>query len=266
MFTLPPWPPKDYILKTVANRQQSSSAFTPLALPRATQTNLAKYLYPVEYADSDKVEPQIREVHPKIIEKWGDTAKAWLVDQPGKNAHFLHQLHKQFSSDDGIDYNPIFQHKEKVFNRPFSFELDCMEFRRLKKLQEKSDYESKVKCDYISKFEEAKKLKKQEQESIKVLPCNFQPPFWWDPKSSSLEQNENNIQLNFNLTENGTFKEGVYSSWQEIPNPFTISKDPCVRRNELLQVGLPFRNDGCNWYYKIYPPPKYRFRQKKFSK
>lgn len=106
MFTLPPWPPKDYVLKSVAKAQQSSSEFTPIALPRTTQSNLSKYLYPIFYKDSEKVKPEIKEVHPKIVENWVQRAKAWWVDKPG-----LNNFQKMSGMDVGVNNDPVYQHK-----------------------------------------------------------------------------------------------------------------------------------------------------------
>ncbi|KAL3276035.1 hypothetical protein HHI36_020763 [Cryptolaemus montrouzieri] len=265
MFTLPPWPPKDYVLKDVPKVHQSASEFTPIAIPRVTQPNLGKYLFPIQYTAEEKVEPQIKEVHPKIIEKWGEEARAWWVDKPGTNAYFLHQLHKESNLDSEVNNNPIFQHKEKVFNRPFSFELDCVEFVRLKKLQEKSDKERDEKCRYITKIEQAKLQREQEKESIKVVPCKWQPPFWWNHKTS-IEDSENMVVREDSVEKEGSTYQSSYISWQEAPEFFRKSEDPCDRRKSFAMVGIPFRNDGCNWYYNRYPPPKIESTPQKFSK
>lgn len=236
MFTPPPWPPKDYIIKDVQNHLQSSSVITPTQNIRVTQPNLAKHCSPIEYNEGDVVTPQIKKVHKKVIENWVDKNRAWWVDKPGQNAKFLHDLHKNCkysSASAGNANNPLFQHKEKVFNRPFMYELDCVEFRRLKKLQDKSDQEQKELCDRLTDIEETKRLKKQEKESIKVIPCEWQPPFWW--KSNDKIKDDSKIQQNVLPVASKTTYEESYLKWQDVPNFFTQTEDVCEKRKAFFQ-------------------------------
>lgn len=53
MFTLPPRPPKDYVIRDVTDSLRSSSQFTPSSEPRVTQPNLAKFCAPIEYRDDE---------------------------------------------------------------------------------------------------------------------------------------------------------------------------------------------------------------------
>ncbi|XP_044749744.1 uncharacterized protein LOC123310340 [Coccinella septempunctata] len=261
MFTLPPWPPKDYVLKPVSKAQQSSLEFTPIALPRCTQTNVGHYSYPVFYSDDEKVKPEIKEVHPKIVENWVLRAKAWWVDKPGLNNF---QGMAKFAGDDNND--PVYQHKEKVFNRPFSFETDCMEFVRLRKLQQKSDRECEAKCRYITGLQQADLLKKKEEESLKIVPCEWPPPFWYKDEKSQVHTGYSERKSDLLGTVEAHDPSRTSKSWQESPSFVRTTDDPCVRRRELLMVGLPFRNEGCNWYYKNYPPPKISSKPQRFSK
>lgn len=263
MFTLPPWPPKDHVLLPVAKSQQSASEFTPIALPRTTQSNLAQYLYPISYKDSDKVTPEIKDVHPTIIENWVQRAKAWWIDKP-----CLHNFQDMYNMVGGDNNDPVFQHKEKVFNRPFSFEADCVEYKRLMKLQAKSDRESGLKCNYMTGLKEAERLRKKEaEESMEIAPCIWPPPFWWEYQSFPVDpryaQDQSNVVRSAG---DGLGSSAKPKSWTEPPSYFRTIEDPCVRRKELNMVGLPFRNEGCNWYYKNYPPPKLELRPQRFSK
>lgn len=114
MFTLPPRPPKNFILEDVSSNQQSGQEFTPDGFPRVTQTNLAKFCAPVEDEDEDTPgEVQIQTVLPSILEKWTNQWRAYWVPQPGENAYYLHDIYKKHTVLVDPDYNPIYKHMRK---------------------------------------------------------------------------------------------------------------------------------------------------------
>lgn len=97
MFTLPPRPPKDYVIKNVTNSLQSSAQFTPDSLPRVTQPNLAKFCYPVEYEDDEVPELKFTEIEPSIFNRMTNEAKALWLPAPGKDDFLLHDVYKKYS-------------------------------------------------------------------------------------------------------------------------------------------------------------------------
>lgn len=114
MFTLPPRPPKDYVIKHVTNSLQSSSQFTPDSLPRVTQNNLAKFCSPVEYDDNEIPDKQHVELQPLILEKMTMDAKASWLPPPGKDDFTLHEVHKTYNVPPE-NYDPRFRNGGKTF-------------------------------------------------------------------------------------------------------------------------------------------------------
>lgn len=97
MFTLPPRPPKDYIIQNVTDSLQSSDDFTPDSLPRVTQSNLAKFCSPIEYKDEEAPETEIVGIEPSILNKMTQDARALWLPAPGKDAYTLHDVYKKYS-------------------------------------------------------------------------------------------------------------------------------------------------------------------------
>lgn len=108
MLTLPPRPPKDYIIKDVTDSLQSSAQFTPDSLPRVTQPNLAKFCSPVEYRDDEVPEKKIIEIKPSILNKMTNEAKALFLPSPGKDDFLLHSIFRKYSKPPQ-SYDPRFR-------------------------------------------------------------------------------------------------------------------------------------------------------------
>ncbi|KAG6449115.1 hypothetical protein O3G_MSEX005888 [Manduca sexta] len=53
--------------------------------------------------------------------------------------------------------------------------------------------------------------------------------------------------------------------WKYYPD-LTATMSATEIRRLMDQVGRPFQNEACNWYYKNYPPVKYDCILRKFSK
>lgn len=107
MFTLPPRPPKDYVLKTIPFQRRSNPEFTPDAPPRVTQTTVGQFCVPIEYQDDEPLQDKDKIVKPicdKVLDKWTEDVKGSWIDKPGVNDFFLHDIHRKYSVQ--FDYNP----------------------------------------------------------------------------------------------------------------------------------------------------------------
>lgn len=114
MFTPPPRPPKDYIIKDVPFTQLSAQEHTPDALPRVTQTNFAKYCSPVERDEHDNSgEVHIETVRPQVLDRWTRAWRAYWVDKPGYNAYNLHNMFKKYTVVVDSSYDPRFKNKRE---------------------------------------------------------------------------------------------------------------------------------------------------------
>ncbi|XP_074028275.1 uncharacterized protein [Leptinotarsa decemlineata] len=268
MFTLPPRPPKDYVLKDITKSLCSSSQFTPDSLPRVTQDNLGKFCSPIEYEDNELPEKITIDIQPTVMEKMTNDARACWVVQPGKDDFFLHDVYKKYSvNQDRANYDPRYMHKEKVFNRSYQFELDCIEAARLEKLRVKCERED---ADFENSFQRlVTNQKAKEKPAIQVKTCKEEPPFWW--KKSNIEGECDVVEqpktetFSDDLVGTTSYRSS-YVRWQEEPNLTAfVQDDPCRRKRDMLLVGQPFKTEACNWYYKTYPPPEFKFRPKKFT-
>lgn len=113
MFTLPPLPPKDYVLKSVNQNQKSAQEHTPFAPPRITQSSLSKFCYPVEYQENERLSDNVKldEVNSKVLERWTDKARADWVTAPGKDDYLLHDVFKKYSVVVEPSYDARYKHK-----------------------------------------------------------------------------------------------------------------------------------------------------------
>lgn len=112
MFTLPPRPPKDYFLKNVTANQATSEVFTPSAHPRATQTSIAKYCYPIPADDDEPIDKSsLEQMSDSVLNNWTKAAKALWVDKPGENAYFLHDMYKKYYVVVDPDYDPQYKNR-----------------------------------------------------------------------------------------------------------------------------------------------------------
>ncbi|XP_064215052.1 uncharacterized protein LOC103313005 [Tribolium castaneum] len=232
MFTLPPLPPKDYVLRDVNQNQKSAQEFTPVALPRITQTNLGKFCAPIQYQENEKLSNLNIDysVNPQVLERWTDNARAFWVDKPGKNDYFLHDLFKKYSVEVVPSYDVRFKHNERVFYRSFNYELECMEERRLKKLYDKMDREEREENEKKKMIEE--KHIRNTDVTMGLKKCKDIQPFWWNKDKSSesdLAQNRNFQKRNENFSE-----EIPTLRWQEEPSLTEyLNTDPCKRRYDM---------------------------------
>jgi hypothetical protein len=118
MFTLPPLPPKDYVLRDVNQNQRSCQEFTPVALPRVTQSNLRKFCAPVQYQENETLANLDIDysVNPQVLERWTNNARAFWVDKPGKNDYFLHDMCKKYTVEVVPSYDVRFKHNGTYHN------------------------------------------------------------------------------------------------------------------------------------------------------
>lgn len=116
MFTLPPRPPRGYHLEDVPPTQQSAQEFTPVALPRVTQSNLAKFCSPLSGDEDDDDEPpppQVQTVVPSVLDKWTNDWRAYWVPKPGENAYLVDEMYGKYRVTVDPDYNPTYKHKRE---------------------------------------------------------------------------------------------------------------------------------------------------------
>lgn len=118
----------------------------------------------------------------------------------------------------------------KIFNRPYRYELDCLEEKRLEKLREKC---MRDESDFIKINQTPNALNEEADQSNT---CGNKAPFWWNqeqtrPKEHTLLnlEDRNTTPLVSSQAEQENLR------WQEEQNivQITAFKDPCVRREEL---------------------------------
>ncbi|XP_050295120.1 uncharacterized protein LOC126735208 [Anthonomus grandis grandis] len=256
MFTYPPYPPKDYVLKEQPKIARSSAQFTPDSEPRVTQTSLGIFCAPVEYPEGETpAKVQLSSPNPKILEKWAKDDRAWWVPKPGKDDFFIHDMYKKYNVTMG-SYNPAHKHMEKVFNRSYKYELVCLEESRLQKLRNKCEKEENISEALFKSVE-----KKEHEEShppMKVLDCKAVPPFWWKTVDEQTQ-----VTPAIPVPETVQTFSGRWA--QEPCLTAVVVDDPCRRKFDMQLVGLPFRTEACNFYYEHYPPPDIKFRPKKIQ-
>ncbi|ENN75523.1 hypothetical protein D910_10302 [Dendroctonus ponderosae] len=231
MFTFPPYPPKDYELKDVPKIQRSSPQFTPGGEPRVTQSTLGQFCSPIEYQEGETPKKiQGLKCSQHMLEKWTNEARAFWVDEPGKDDYFLHDLFRKFDVKRD-SYDPAYRHKEKVFNRSYKYELVCLEEQRLQKLREKCQREQSA---LEESFRTAQKKEHAESHPpMKVVKCVKQPPFWWQDcgNMGDLKENAANFNLPLSLEAPANRHPG---RWAKEPClTAVVVDDPCRRKHEM---------------------------------
>lgn len=256
MFTLPPRPPKDYVLKDVSLNQASAEEITPTGLPRATQHSIKKYCYPVPADDNEPADvTQIEKLNDQVLNKWTKDAKAEWVDKPGKNAFLVTEMYNKYSVTVEPSYDVRYQHRPRVLQRSYKYEFDCMEQAHWQKLADKVKEEEEGERQFLTTCSAERK-----KANLENVTCQIPPPFWW--KVSALPQSLSALSVK---PEKSVY-QASYLRWQPVPKLFDEAEnDPCRKREILAQFRLPFKNEAANWYYKNYPPPNIKYRPEKFS-
>lgn len=117
MFTLPPRPPKDYILRTIPVQRRSASEFTPDAPPQVTQTTFGQFCSPVWYRDDEPLEDKdkvTKSVRGEVLDNWVKRSRDSWVDKPGQDDFFLYDIYRRYSVRQ--NYAPRNKTKGKLFN------------------------------------------------------------------------------------------------------------------------------------------------------
>ncbi|XP_018321001.1 uncharacterized protein LOC108734099 [Agrilus planipennis] len=262
MFTLPPWPPKDYILKDISQNYTSNQEFSPSEPPRHTQPNVGKYIFPIQYGPED-AGPSTLYSKPgeTVLNKWLKDAKAIWVDKPGENADFVHDIARKYSVVVTDTYNPTYKPIPKLIPRSYKFEIDYMINTRLDKLKEKMEQEAKEEELWV-KQKQAEKIAKATQ----LYRCDLEPPGWWKeekdkPKDTVIPMVKPETETSRNVDNDQPIR------WQNMPRVFDkTDRTACKRKSDMALVGQPFKHEACNWYFINYPPPNVPFRPERFSK
>ncbi|KAK5642728.1 hypothetical protein RI129_008895 [Pyrocoelia pectoralis] len=259
MFTLPPRPPKDYILREVSLNQASAPELTPTALPRATQASIKQYCYPIAADDNEPADiTKIDKINDQVLNNWTKDAKAEWVAKPGIDAYRVTDMHKKFSVIVEPSYDGRYLHRPRVLQRSYKYEFDCMEEARLQKLGKKIKQEEEEDRQFLSAL-----TTRQESKGNEEVPATFQPPFWWKEPNPLVTSDRVDTVL---VKPEKSIYQTSYLRWQPVPKPFEEAEnDPCRKREILAQFRLPFKNEAANWYYKHYPPPNIKFRPEKFA-
>lgn len=124
---------------------------------------------------------------------------------------------------------------EKVFNRSYKYELDCIEDVRQEKIKARSLHDQD---QFEQAFEGLEDLHKQMQKPPLVVDtCEIEPPFWWRDLSG-FEMTQDVLPTKAadeNLTKiDETTYQTSYIHWQEPPNlTGYVQDDPCKRKREM---------------------------------
>ncbi|KAJ0183815.1 hypothetical protein K1T71_000238 [Dendrolimus kikuchii] len=219
--------PAKYALDKVSLTVLTDEALTPGRPPCLTQSTIGKSLQPLT---RELVEvpprPTIEELPDAVIENMVQKDKAFWVDKPGTNAYNLHDAYYKY----GMTTEMVLPTHQDVFPRSYQYDLDCVRYRR------------QHACDSLkeSKEKQKKPLKAQCRDCRKLnLPglTSFQLAWAKDPGQKR---------------------------WRDYPDLNANLTAEDIKRS-MNEVGRPFQNEACNWYYENYPPVKYDCIVRKFS-
>ncbi|KAF5294151.1 hypothetical protein FQA39_LY13522 [Lamprigera yunnana] len=228
MFTLPSRPPRDYKLEDVTETQASAPELTPLAYPRATQTSVAKYCTPIPADDKDPLDSiQAEPYNELILNKFINKARADWVDRPESDGFFIHDMCKKYRVDVIPEVDVRFQYHPQIFNRPYMYELDCMEYVRLQKLYDKTRREEDADKNMLERLASLKR--KQEAKELVKNPCKKYPPRWWKEPVPEEEW------LEFDSKPSQSVYQASYHRWQPVPE-ISRETDPIKGRYAFAKI------------------------------
>ncbi|XP_075991180.1 uncharacterized protein LOC142986550 [Anticarsia gemmatalis] len=219
--------PDKYALSNVPLTVLYDESLTPGCPPRLTQQTVGKYLLPTTRELSEvPPKPTISELPDTVIDQMVKKDKAFWVDKPGANAYTLHDAYYNY----GMTTEMVKPTRQDVFPRSYQYDLDCVRYRRLHA------------CDG---------LKQAENERTKPLSAQCR------------DCNKMHIPAltPFQLA---WAKDPGQKRWKYYPD-LTATLTPQEIRESMGNVGRPFKNEACNWYYENYPPVKYDCIMRKFA-
>ncbi|XP_013189036.1 uncharacterized protein LOC106133751 [Amyelois transitella] len=218
---------QQYVLDRAPLTVCTDESLTPGRPPRLTQNTIGKFLQPLT---RELVEvpprPTISELPDAVIDRMVQKDKAFWVDKPGLNAYTLHDAHYNC----GMTSEKVQPPHQDVFPRSYQYDLECVRFRRLHA------------CDGLK----AAAKGPQKAVSPHCRDCSK----WFQPGLTP-------FQLAW-------AQDAVQKRWRYYPD-LTADLSAEQIRASMDDVGRPFQNEACNWYYKNYPTVKYNCIIRKFS-
>ncbi|XP_026727951.1 uncharacterized protein LOC113494030 [Trichoplusia ni] len=220
--------PNNYGIVNVSPTLITSEAVTPGRPPYLTQKAVGKFLEPLTKELMEvPPRPTIDELDEAVIDKMVNRDKAFWVDKPGANDYTLHDAYYSY----GIFAEVIQPTHQDVFPRSYQYDLDCVKYRRLHA------------CDGLKPQPDGKQIPlKAHCRDCRHMDIHALTPF----------------QLAW-------AKDPGQRRWRYYPD-LTADLTPQQIRKSMVDVGRPFQNEACNWYYKNYPPVKHYCIIRKFSK
>ncbi|KAI8430811.1 hypothetical protein MSG28_000966 [Choristoneura fumiferana] len=162
-----------------------------------------------------------------VIDQMVKRDKAFWVDKPGANAYTMHDAHRDYA----MTTEMIKPTHQDVFPRSYQYDLDCVRYRRLHG------------CDGL------KQAKDEPKKPLKAYcrDCRHADQPGLTPFQLAWAQDPGQRRWRYypDLTANLTAEE---------------------IRESMDEVGRPYQNEACNWYYKNYPSVKYDCIVRKFGK
>ncbi|XP_045542050.1 uncharacterized protein LOC106719749 [Papilio machaon] len=218
--------PDKYDLTGISLTVRTDESLTPQRPPCLTQRTVGMYLRPLtRELDEVAPKPYIDDLSNIVIDKMLQKDKAFWVDKPGANAYTLHDAYYNYE----MTTERIKPHHQDVFPHAYSYDLDCVKYRRLHA------------CDGF-------KSSSQENTKPAVAYCR-------DCKGGETKESQSGIDNN----------DITLGRWRQYPNLNT--KLPPEKVQELMdEVGRPFKHEACNWYYRKYPTRKFDGILRRFSK
>ncbi|CAK1588174.1 unnamed protein product [Parnassius mnemosyne] len=219
--------PAKYALNNVSLTVRTDDSLTPGCPPCLTQKTVGLYLQPIsrELAEMPP-RPTIDDLPDAVIDRAVQKDKAFWVDKPGANAYTLHDAYNYY----GMTTEVIKPPHQEVLPRSYQFELDCVKYRR------------QHACDG---------LKHIGDKNAKPLSSHCH----------DCQKANDTLTHRLFIEETGDTER---ERWRYYPDVNTVLSPEKIR--ELMdEVGRPFKNEACNWYYIKYPPQSYKCILRKFS-
>ncbi|XP_021186968.2 uncharacterized protein LOC110373870 [Helicoverpa armigera] len=219
----------NYALADVSRTFTNDECMSSCRAPFLTQHSIAKYLVPLtKELQEVPLRPTISELPDAVIEHVVQRDKAFWVDKPGLNDYTIHDAYYNY----GMVTKVVKPTHQDVFPRSYQYDLDCVKYRRSHACDGlKQDGSEESKKPLSAHCRDCRNL------NIPALTA-FQLAWATDPGQKR---------------------------WRNYPD-LTETLTAQEMRNSMKEVGRPFRNEACNWYYKNYPPVKYDCIIRKFSK
>ncbi|XP_045510363.1 uncharacterized protein LOC123705566 [Colias croceus] len=217
--------PDKYAIDEVSLTVKTDECLTPGRPPTLTQNTIGKFLQPLTRA--------LVEVPPRpTIDELPDAVIDRMVQMDkafwvDKPGANAYTLHDAYYNY-GMTTEKVLPPHQDVFPRSYQFDLDCVKYRRLHA------------CDNFKPTAEA-------------------------TKKNPLCRDCRHVKMSDLVASNATYEQDSgQKRWRQYPD-VKATLSPEQIREMMKEVGRPFQNEACNWYYSNYPPVKYNCIMRKFS-